>query len=83
MTEEVEKLNEQALVAIIAAMEHLEIDVSAVVDKGYELMKEPASKILIVDDRRIDDVALVTALAIASAQGIRTTQSNERLRPKR
>jgi hypothetical protein len=71
MTEEVAKLNEQALVAIIAAMEHLEIDVSAVVDKGYELMKEPGSKILIVDDRRIDDVAMATALAMASAKGIR------------
>ena len=69
MTEEVAKLNEQALVAIIAAMEHLEIDVSEVVDKGYELMKAPASKILFVDDRRIDDVAMVTALAIANAKG--------------
>lgn len=70
MAAELSKINEQALVSVLAAVEELGLNVGKVYERACELTEKEGSKVLFLDSRDTGEVALAISLAIAKLKGL-------------
>lgn len=63
MSKELEKLQEQTIVALLAAAKEQGLDLNVLYERAHALVAEPESKIRFIDDREVDEVSLILALA--------------------
>ena len=70
MAVDIAKINEQALVSVLAAAEDLGLNIGKVYERACELTEQEGSKVLFLDPRDTGEVALAISLATARVSGL-------------
>ncbi|MBH3412563.1 hypothetical protein [Pseudomonas putida] len=63
MSKELEQLQEQTIVALLAAAKEQGLDLNVLYERAHALVADPESKIRFIDERKVDEIASIIAIA--------------------
>ncbi|KTC38597.1 hypothetical protein AO265_17385 [Pseudomonas sp. ABAC61] len=66
---ELQQFQEQTIVALLAAAKEQGVDLNVLYERAHALVADPESKIRFIDDRRVDEIASIIAMAETRLHG--------------